>query len=315
MASAKILVAGGAGFLGAQLCERLLGHGHQVYCLDNFQTGSIRRVERFLPLDNFHLMQQSVSDPIKGAFEQIYNLASPASPLQYQKNPIQTFKTNILGTLNLLEYATAYGSKFLQASTSEVYGDPMIHPQPETYFGNVNPIGRRSCYDEGKRGAETLIYDFQRVHRTNVRVARIFNTYGPGMDVNDGRVISNFIVQALTGRNITIYGDGKQTRSFCYCDDLICGLTALMNAEDCSFEPVNLGNPSEMNLKDLANLVLRLTGSGSGIIFNEAVSDDPRQRRPDIARAIKLLNWAPKTSLEEGLKLTIAYFQTVCMET
>ncbi|NTG29953.1 SDR family oxidoreductase [Agrobacterium rhizogenes] len=313
MTNFRVLIAGGAGFLGAKLCELLLDAEHVVYCLDNFQTGNIARIEHLLTRYNFSLIQQSVTEPIRGDFEHIYNLASPASPPQYQKDPIDTFKTNILGTLNLLEYATANCSKFLQASTSEVYGDPLVHPQPETYFGNVNPIGIRSCYDEGKRGAETLIYDFQRFHQTNIRVARIFNTYGPGMDISDGRVISNFIVQALTGKNITIYGDGNQTRSFCYRDDLVHGLIALMNAEDSVSEPVNLGNPDEMNLRDLADLILRLTNSDSEIVFNNAVSDDPQQRRPDVTRAAKLLDWSPKISLEEGLQKTISYFQSVCM--
>lgn len=312
MTQFSILVAGGAGFLGAHLCRRLLQHGHNVTCLDNFQTGSLRRIENLAASPNFKILHQSVRDVIPGRFDQIYNLASPASPPQYQKNPIETFKTNVLGTLNLLEFATANGSKLLQASTSEVYGDPLMHPQPETYFGNVNPTGVRACYDEGKRGAEALIYDFHRVHHTNVRVARIFNTYGPGMSVDDGRVISNFIVQALLAREITIYGDGEQTRSFCYCDDLIRGLIALMNADNTVFEPVNLGNPTEMNLLDLATRILSLTKSQSKITFHSQVRDDPRQRCPDITRATKLLNWKPTTSLHDGLKATIEYFRDTC---
>ncbi|MCH4547474.1 SDR family oxidoreductase [Rhizobium changzhiense] len=309
MSGKAILVAGGAGFLGARLCEKLLARGDHITCLDNFQTGRLEAIDHLIRHKNFKILRQSVTEPVTGEFDEIFNLASPASPPQYQRDPIGTFTTNVLGTLALLKYATEKGAKILQASTSEVYGDPLVHPQTETYFGNVNCTGVRACYDEGKRGAEALIYDFHRVHRTNSRVARIFNTYGPGMDPDDGRVVSNFIVQALRGSDITIDGDGCQTRSFCYRDDLVDGLICLMDAQGPCSEPINLGNPNEMRVKDLAHLILRLTGSKSVLTFRDAARDDPKQRCPDISRAKSILNWQPSTPLEEGLIKTINYFE------
>lgn len=306
----NILVTGGAGFLGSHLCARLLEQGHDVTCVDNYYTGSKYNIADLQGKRNFTVIEKSVGDSVDGNFDEIYNLACPASPPHYQRDPIFTFKTCVLGTLNMLELAERCGAKFLQASTSEVYGDPHVHPQSEDYWGNVNLIGVRSCYDEGKRAAETLIYDFHRARNLNVRVVRIFNTYGPGMDPEDGRVVSNFIIQALTGEDITIYGDGSQTRSFCYRDDLIEGIIRLMNAPDDVSFPVNIGNPAEFTIQELAELVVRKTNSKSKLIRKPLPQDDPTQRRPDITRAREYLNWNPKITLDEGLDLTIPYFQS-----
>jgi UDP-glucuronate decarboxylase len=305
----KILVTGGAGFLGAHICERLLARGDFVTCLDNYYTGSRSNVSSLLSKNHFKMIEQSVTEGIGGDYDEIYNFACPASPPQYQADPIYTFKTSVLGALNVLELADRCGAKIMQASTSEIYGDPMVHPQKETYWGNVNTIGIRSCYDEGKRGAETLVYDFHRSRGLNVRVVRIFNTYGPGMNPDDGRVVSNFIVQALKGDDITIYGDGSQTRSFCYRDDLVEGIIRLMDAPDDVNFPVNIGNPVEFTVQELANLVLKLTNSRSKVVFRPLPQDDPLQRCPDIARAKDHLSWEPLVSLEEGLKKTIRYFE------
>ena len=306
----KILVTGGAGFLGSHLCERLVADGHQVTALDNYYTGFRSNISDLLGRGRLALLEQSVCDPVEANFDEIYNLACPASPPHYQADPIYTFKTSVLGTLNMLELARRCGAKLLQASTSEVYGDPLVHPQKETYWGNVNTIGMRSCYDEGKRGAETLVYDYQRVHGVNVRVVRIFNTYGPGMNPDDGRVVSNFIIQALRGEDITIYGDGTQTRSFCYRDDLVEGIIALMNAPDHVSFPVNIGNPCEFTIRELAEIVLRQTGSRSKLVFRPLPQDDPMQRCPDISRAREYLGWKPSVFLHEGLDATIAYFDS-----
>jgi UDP-glucuronate decarboxylase len=304
----KILVTGGAGFLGAHLCERLLGEGHHVTCLDNYYTGFKSNVAHLLERNRFSLLEQSVCDPVDESFEEIYNLACPASPPHYQADPIYTFRTSVLGTLNMLELAERWNAKILQASTSEIYGDPLIHPQKETYWGNVNTIGIRSCYDEGKRGAETLIYDFQRCRGVNVRVVRIFNTYGPGMNPGDGRVVSNFIIQALKGEDITVYGDGCQTRSFCYRDDLVDGIIRLMNAPDHVSFPVNIGNPNEFTIRGLAEIVLEKIQTRSRLVFMPLPQDDPMQRCPDISRAIEHLGWEPKVSLRDGLEKAIEYF-------
>src|SRR5437773_2738096 len=303
----RILVTGGAGFLGSHLCERLIADGHEVICLDNFFTG--RRENIFHLLDNhrFELLRHDVIEPILLEVDQIYNLACPASPIHYQYNPVKTVKTNVMGTLNMLGLAKRVQARILQASTSEVYGDPLEHPQQEDYKGNVNPIGLRSCYDEGKRVAETLMMDYYRQHSVDIRIARIFNTYGPRMLENDGRVVSNFIVQALRGDALTIYGDGQQTRAFCYVDDLIDGLIRLMNTGD-MFMPVNLGNPAEFTIAELALEVKALSGSTAEIKHDPAPMDDPRQRRPDISRAQELLNWQPVIPLREGLIRTIADF-------
>jgi UDP-glucuronate decarboxylase len=305
----KVLIAGGAGFLGAHLCERLLSRGYHVTCLDNYYTGFKRNIEKLLEVDRFELLEQSVSDPVSGRYDEIFNLACPASPPHYQMDPIYTFKTSVMGTLNLLELADRCGAKFFQASTSEIYGDPAVHPQTEDYWGNVNPIGIRSCYDEGKRAAETLIYDFHRARGTRVRVVRIFNTYGPGMNPDDGRVVSNFIIQALRGEDITIYGDGSQTRSFCYRDDLVDGIMRLMDAPDEVSFPVNIGNPVEFTIRQLAEAVLRKIPSRSRLVSRPLPQDDPTQRRPDISRARRYLGWEPKVSLDEGLAMTIRYFR------
>ena len=305
----NILVTGGAGFLGNYLCDRLLSQGNNVTCLDNYYTGSKDNIKRFIGRNNFSLIEQSVIDPLDGEFDEIYNLASPASPPHYQADPVYTFKTSIIGTINLLELARKTGAKILQASTSEVYGDPHVHPQREDYWGNVNPIGIRSCYDEGKRGAETLIYDYQRMHGVNVRVVRIFNTYGPGMNPEDGRVVSNFIIQALRGENLTIYGDGTQTRSFCYRDDLVDGIIRLMNAPDHVSFPVNIGNPTEFTIRELAYLVLEMIDSPSQLINLPLPQDDPTQRCPNIGRAQEYLGWEPQTLLREGLEKSIEYFR------
>jgi UDP-glucuronate decarboxylase len=304
----KILVTGGAGFLGAHLCERLLAEGHYVTCLDNYYTGFKSNIAHLMGRNRFSLLEQSVCDPIDGKYDEIYNFACPASPPHYQADPIYTFKTSVLGTLNMLDLAKRSNAKILQASTSEIYGDPLVHPQKETYWGNVNTIGIRSCYDEGKRGAETLIYDYQRFHGVNVRVVRIFNTYGPGMNPEDGRVVSNFIIQALKGEDITVYGDGSQTRSFCYRDDLVEGIIRLMNAPDDVSFPVNVGNPNEFTIRELAEIVLEKIASRSRLVFLPLPQDDPMQRCPDISRAREHLGWEPKVSLREGLDAAIEYF-------
>lgn len=305
----RILVTGGAGFLGSHLCDRLLRDGHDVICLDNFFTGRKGNITHLLGKPSFELIRHDVIDPFKFEVDQIYNLACPASPPHYQFNPIKTTKTSVMGAINCLGLAKRLKARVFQASTSEVYGDPHVHPQPESYWGNVNPIGRRSCYDEGKRCAETLFFDYHRENKVDIRVVRIFNTYGPRMHPNDGRVVSNFVVQALSGDDLTIYGDGTQTRSFCYVDDLIEGFIRLM-AQTEIVGPVNIGNPGEFTMLQLAELTLKLVGSKSKIVHKPLPMDDPRQRRPDISLARKALGWEPKIPLEEGLKRTIDYFKT-----
>ena len=306
----KILVTGGAGFLGSHLSERLLAMGHSVLCVDNFYTGNQKNIEHLRDNREFELMRHDVTFPLYVEVDGIFNLACPASPVHYQRNPVQTFKTSVHGAINMLGLAKRTGARFFQASTSEIYGDPTISPQPEEYWGNVNPIGIRSCYDEGKRAAETLTFDYHRQFGLDIRVARIFNTYGPRMDSNDGRVVSNFIVQALRGKPITVYGDGTQTRSFCYVDDLIEGLIRLFFTEKI-YEPVNLGNPTPINILDLANEVFVLTGSKSKIEMRPLPGDDPKQREPLIQKAEKLLGWKPVVDRETGLKKTIDYFKKV----
>ena len=303
----RILVTGGAGFIGSHLCDRLLADGHEVLCLDNFFTGRRENILHLLDNLHFELLRHDVTEPILLEIDQIYNLACPASPIHYQYNPVKTVKTNVMGALNMLGLAKRVRARILQASTSEVYGDPLEHPQTEKYWGNVNPIGLRSCYDEGKRVAETLMMDYHRQNGVDTRIARIFNTYGPRMLENDGRVVSNFIVQTLNGLPLTIYGDGQQTRSFCYVDDLVDGLVRLMNAENLH-EPVNLGNPGEFTIEELALEVARLCGADAKITHEPLPLDDPRQRQPDIARAREILSWTPKVKLSDGLKLTIADF-------
>lgn len=304
----RILVTGGAGFLGSHLCERLLQQGHEVLCVDNFYTGAKANVVALLSNPHFELLRHDVTFPLYVEVDEIYNLACPASPTHYQFDPVQTTKTSVHGAINMLGLAKRVKAKILQASTSEVYGDPEIHPQTEDYWGRVNPIGIRSCYDEGKRCAETLFFDYHRQHGLNIKVARIFNTYGPRMHPGDGRVVSNFIVQALQGQPITLFGDGSQTRSFCYVDDLIEGLIRLMNAPDDVTGPVNIGNPGEFTILQLAEKVIELTGSRSAIVRKPLPSDDPTQRQPDITLAQQLLNWSPTIDLEQGLKRTIEYF-------
>lgn len=307
----KILVTGAAGFLGSHLCDRLIEQGHKVIGLDSFFTGSEKNVQALIGNPNFTLIKHDVVDPLAAyELDEIYNLACPASPVHYQYDPIHTMKTSVLGALNMLELARATGAKIFQASTSEVYGDPFVHPQPEEYWGNVNTIGIRSCYDEGKRAAETLFFDYHRAHKLRIKVVRIFNTYGPRMAADDGRVVSNFIVQALKGDPLTIYGDGTQTRSFCYADDLIEGFIRMMNSDDIVMGPINLGNPGEFTMIELAENVLRLTGSSSKIIHMPLPQDDPKQRRPDITKAKAHLGWEPKIPLEQGLVKTIAYFRS-----
>lgn len=303
----RILVTGGAGFLGSHLSEKLLNAGHEVLCVDNFFTGARENILHLLDSKRFELMRHDICLPLHVEVDEIYNFACPASPMHYQADPIQTIKTSVLGAMNLLGLAKRLNCKIFQASTSEIYGDPHVHPQKEDYWGNVNPIGIRSCYDEGKRCAETLFFDYQRKHNVPIKVARIFNTYGPRMHPNDGRVVSNFIVQALTNEPITIYGEGHQTRSFCYVDDLIEVATRLMNSKESG--PVNIGNPTEFTILDLANQVIELTGSSSKIIHKPLPSDDPKQRRPDITEARTKLAWEPLISLDEGLKSTISYFE------
>jgi UDP-glucuronate decarboxylase len=305
---AEILVTGGAGFLGSHLCEHLLAAGADVVCVDNFFTGSRRNIEHLLDHKRFELLRHDVSFPLYVEVQEIYNLACPASPVHYQHDPVQTTKTSVHGAINMLGLAKRVKAKILQASTSEIYGDPTVHPQPESYWGNVNPIGPRSCYDEGKRCAETLFFDYWRQHRLAIKVARIFNTYGPRMHPNDGRVVSNFIIQALLGRDLTVFGEGNQTRSFCYVDDLIEGLIRLMATPEQVTGPVNIGNPVEFSMLELATLVIELTGSRSRIVQRPLPPDDPRQRQPDIALAEKLLSWKPRVPLRDGLAPTIAYF-------
>jgi len=305
----RILVTGGAGFLGSHLCERLLNDGQEVICLDNFFTGRKVNLSSFANNPRFELVRHDVIDPFKFEVDQIYNLACPASPPHYQYNPIKTTKTSVMGAINTLGLAKRTKARVFQASTSEVYGDPHVHPQSEEYWGNVNPIGKRSCYDEGKRCAETLFFDYHRENKVDIRVIRIFNTYGPRMLANDGRVVSNFIVQALKGENLTVYGDGSQTRSFCYVDDLIEGFVRFMNQTEIS-GPMNLGNPGEFTMLQLAELVIKIVGGKSKIVHNPLPSDDPKQRRPDITLAKRILKWEPQVNLEEGLKRTIAYFRT-----
>ena len=307
----QVLVTGGAGFLGSHLCEVLVEEGADVLCLDNFYTGSRANVQHLLGKPNFELLRHDVTFPLYIEVDEVYNLACPASPIHYQHDPVQTTKTSVHGAINMLGLAKRTGAKILQASTSEVYGDPEEHPQPEHYWGHVNPIGPRSCYDEGKRCAETLFFDYHRQHNLPIKVARIFNTYGPRMHPDDGRVVSNFIVQALKGESLTIYGDGSQTRSFCYVDDLVAGLIRLMRTEDDCTGPVNLGNPDEFQIKQLAERVLALVGSRSKIIYKELPQDDPQQRRPDITLAKAQLNWQPSIALEEGLCRTVEYFRAL----
>lgn len=304
----RILVTGGAGFLGSHLSEKLLKQGHDVLCLDNFFTGNKRNIKHLSDYDRFELIRHDVTEPILLEVDQIYNLACPASPIHYQYNPVKTTKTSVMGAINMLGLAKRVRARVLQASTSEVYGDPEVHPQQEGYWGHVNPIGIRSCYDEGKRVAETLFFDYHRQNNVDIRVMRIFNTYGPKMHPNDGRVVSNFIVQALRGDDITIYGDGSQTRSFCYVDDLLDGMTLLMN-ENGITGPMNIGNPNEFTIKELAESVVRLTDSKSNIVYHDLPSDDPKQRQPDITMAKQELGWEPKVQLEEGLVKTVDYFR------
>ncbi len=305
----RVLVTGGAGFIGSHLCERLLDAGQDVLCVDNFFTGTKANIVHLLDHPHFELLRHDVTFPLYVEVDEIYNLACPASPVHYQHDPVQTTKTSVHGAINMLGLAKRVRARILQASTSEVYGDPAVHPQPEDYWGNVNPIGVRSCYDEGKRCAETLFFDYHRQHRLRVKVARIFNTYGPRMHPNDGRVVSNFIVQALQGRPLTLYGDGSQTRSFCFVDDLVEALIRLMASSDAITGPINLGNPGEFTIRELAEKIIALTGSRSGLEFKPLPQDDPRQRRPDIAQARRVLQWAPTVSLDAGLEKTIAYFE------
>lgn len=314
MQKKRVLVTGGAGFIGCHLCEELLCRENKVICVDNFFTGSKRNIARLMDNSNFEMMVHDVTLPLSVEVDEIYNLACPASPVHYQWDPVQTTRTSVLGSLNMLELARSLDARIFQASTSEVYGDPKIHPQDEDYWGNVNPIGPRSCYDEGKRCAETLFFDYYRQYRLRIKVARIFNTYGPGMTMNDGRVVSNFILQALRNVPITIYGDGSQTRSFCYVDDLVEGIVSFMDSADSFTGPVNLGNPGEISIRELAERVIDLTGSASKMIFHPLPSDDPKRRMPDISLAEHNLGWKPSTGLEEGLRETVAYFERLLRE-
>lgn len=307
----RILVTGGAGFLGSHLCSMLVNQGNDLICLDNFFTGNKNNISHLIKYKNFELIRHDITKPIDLEVDEIYNLACPASPVHYQYNPIKTIKTNILGTINTLGIAKRVNAKILQASTSEVYGDPTVHPQNELYWGNVNPIGIRSCYDEGKRAAECLMMDYRRQNNVDTKIVRIFNTYGPNMAINDGRVISNFIVQSLMGNDITIYGDGLQTRSFCYCDDLINGLIKMMNTETEFSGPVNMGNTEEYTMLELAQIIIKITNSKSNIIFKPLPMDDPTQRKPDITLAQSKLNWFPTVKLEQGLLETIKYFDNL----
>jgi UDP-glucuronate decarboxylase len=310
----RVLITGGAGFIGSHLCDRLLERGDEVLCVDNFFTGTRRNVHHLLSHPRFELTRHDICFPLYVEVDQIFNLACPASPIHYQFDPVQTTKVSVIGSINMLGLAKRVKAKILQASTSEVYGDPAMHPQQESYWGNVNPIGPRSCYDEGKRCAETLFFDYRRQHKLPIKVARIFNTYGPGMHPADGRVVSNFVIQALRNENITVYGEGQQTRSFCYVDDLVEGLLRLMETPDGVTGPVNLGNPVEFTIRQLAEQVIELTGSSSKIVFHPLPQDDPRQRRPDISLAKDLLAWEPKVQLRDGLKKTIAYFDNLLRE-
>jgi UDP-glucuronate decarboxylase len=311
LVSKRILVTGGAGFLGSHLCDRLVGAGHEVLCVDNYFTGRRMNVAHLMDKPNFELVRHDVTFPLFVEVDEIYNLACPASPVHYQHDPVQTTKTSVHGAINMLGLAKRTGAKLLQASTSEVYGDPSVHPQTEDYWGNVNPIGPRSCYDEGKRCAETLCFDYRRQHGMAVKVVRIFNTYGPRMHPNDGRVVSNFIVQALRGEPITIYGEGRQTRSFCYVDDLIDAMIRMMATPDAVTGPINIGNPDEFSIRELAEQVIAKTGARSEMIFKPLPQDDPMQRQPDITRARETLGWAPTVPLADGLERTIAYFATL----
>lgn len=309
--SKRVLITGGAGFIGSHLSERLLDEGHEVICVDNFFTGSRKNVEHLFDNPRFEILRHDVTFPLYVEVDQIYNLACPASPVHYQHDPVQTTKTSVMGAINMLGLAKRLRVPILQASTSEVYGDPAVHPQPEEYWGNVNPIGPRSCYDEGKRAAETLFFDYRRQHDLDIKVIRIFNTYGPRMHPNDGRVVSNFIVQALRGEPITIYGDGSQTRSFCYVDDLVDGMVRLMNTGHDVTGPVNVGNPGEFTMLELAQVILAITGSGSTIDYRPLPQDDPKQRQPDIGLARRELGWEPTIALDQGLRSTVEYFRSV----
>lgn len=309
----RILVTGGAGFIGSHLCERLLEADHDVLCVDNFFTGTRRNISHLLDNKNFELLRHDVTFPLYVEVDEIFNLACPASPIHYQRDPVQTTKTSVIGAINMLGLAKRVKAKLLQASTSEVYGDPIVHPQPEEYWGNVNPIGIRSCYDEGKRCAETLVFDYVRQHKVPAKVVRIFNTYGPRMHPNDGRVVSNFIVQALLGKDITIYGDGAQTRSFCFVDDLVEALLRMMATGRQTTGPINIGNPTEFTIRELAELILEMTGSKSKLVFRPLPSDDPKQRQPDISKATEELNWRPTIALRDGLIKTIEYFTDLLM--
>lgn len=309
----RILVTGGAGFIGSHLCKKLLQQGNEVLCVDNFFTGSKNNIIELLDNKYFELIRHDITWPLYVEVDEIYNLASPASPIHYQFDPVQTTKTNVLGSINMLGLAKRLKIKILQASTSEVYGDPLVHPQKEDYWGNVNPIGPRSCYDEGKRCAETLFFDYHRQHNLKIKVVRIFNTFGPNMHPNDGRVISNFIVQALKNEEITVYGDGSQTRSFCYVDDIVDGIIKMMESDDSVVGPINLGNPKEISILDIAKKIIKLTNSKSKIIFKPLPPDDPKRRMPDITLAKKVLNWQPYTDFEEGLIKTIEYFKKIIL--
>ena len=304
----RILITGGAGFLGSHLCDRLIGQGHDILCMDNFFTGRKKNIEHLLGHSRFELIRHDVTDPFKFEVDRIYNLACPASPPHYQYNPIKTTKTSVMGAIHCLGLAKRVRARVFQASTSEVYGDPTVHPQPESYWGNVNPIGRRSCYDEGKRCAETLFFDYHRENGVDIRVVRIFNTYGPRMNPDDGRVVSNFIVQALRGQDITVYGEGSQTRSFCYVDDLVEGFLRLME-QDNTIGPINIGNPGEFTMLELAELILKKVGGRSKIVHQDLPADDPKQRQPDITLAKKYLDWQPTVPLEQGIEKTIDYFR------
>lgn len=306
----RILVTGGAGFIGSHLCRRLINEGHQVICLDNLFTGTRNNVKDLIDRSNFELIIQDVTQPIQlDNIDQIYNLACPASPIHYQYNPVKTVETNVIGAINVLNLAKRTGACVLQASTSEVYGDPNVHPQKEEYWGNVNPIGIRSCYDEGKRAAETLFFDYHRQYGVDIKVVRIFNTYGPNMQKNDGRVVSNFIVQAIEGKDITIYGDGLQTRSFCFVSDLVEGIVRLMNSDKAITGPINIGNPSEFTVKQLAEMIISMTKSKSTIVYKPLPQDDPKKRKPDITLAMREMEWIPMVGIHEGLKKTIKYFE------
>ena len=307
----RVLVTGGAGFLGSHLCERLLSDGAEVLCVDSFYSGTRDNIRHLIAHPHFEVLRHDVSEPLTVEIDEIYNLACPASPVHYQRDPVYTMKTSVLGALNMLGLAKRTGAKIFQASTSEVYGDPEVHPQVESYWGRVNPVGIRSCYDEGKRAAETLFFDYHRMHGVRIKVARIFNTYGPRMHPNDGRVVSNFVVQALRGEALTIYGDGSQTRSFCYVDDLIEGFVRLMASDDTVTGPVNLGNPDEFTIRELADLVTEISGSATTVCALPLPSDDPTQRRPDIEKARALLGWQPQIALRDGLAKTIDYFRTL----